>query len=146
MDEQEVRRIAYNVIMGAPERTEVVTAANVIAASESGTTFFLNLAGGFTSTLPAPAAGLRFKFIVSTAPTTAYIITTNAGANVLQGTVANNGAETEVNGVDIANQDTINFVANQAKVGDYVEMISDGTNWYVSGMIQDLANLTVAVT
>lgn len=125
---------------------ENVAAVNVITAAESGKTFFLNLAGGFTSTLPAPAAGLSYKFIVKVAPTTAYVITTNAGANILFGTVAANGAETEVNGIDIAGHDTINFVANQAKVGDWIEVISDGTNWYVRGGVQDLANLTVAVT
>ena len=48
--------------------TESVTTTNVITAAESGTTFFLNLAGGFTSTLPAPATGLNYKFIVATAP------------------------------------------------------------------------------
>src|SRR3972149_2841219 len=38
--------------------TEIVAATNVIAASESGTTFFLSHATEFASTLPAPAAGL----------------------------------------------------------------------------------------
>lgn len=133
-----------NMAADSSANVEVVAATNVITAAESGKTFFLSLAGGFTSTLPAPAAGLRYSFIVKTAPTTAYIITTNAGANVLYGTVANNGAEAEANGIDIAAQDTINFVANQAKVGDTVDVVSDGTNWYVSGMVQDFANLTVS--
>src|SRR5258707_188541 len=43
---------------------ETVTATNIILASESGKTFFLNSATEFVSTLPAPAAGLKFKFVV----------------------------------------------------------------------------------
>jgi hypothetical protein len=114
---------------------EVVTTTNVITAAESGKTFYLNAAGGFTSTLPAPAIGLKYKFIVSTykfivstAPTTAYIITTNAGANILQGTYLDIVGEL----VAISAQDTLNFVANTALVGDSLEVESDGTNWYCS--------------
>jgi len=43
--------------------TEVVTTTNVITAAESGTTFVLNSATAFVSTLPAAAAGLRYRFI-----------------------------------------------------------------------------------
>lgn len=68
---------------------EVVTATNVITATEGGKTFYLDAAGGFTSTLPAPALGLKFTFIVKTAPTTAYIITTDAGSDLLYGTFLN---------------------------------------------------------
>jgi len=122
---------------------EVVSAANIIAATENGTTYYLNLAGGFTSTLPAPALGLRFRFIVATAPTTAYIITTNAGANILYGMMEERAGTAGVAG---AAQDTFNFVANQAKIGDWVEFYSDGTNWYYHGMVDIAAGTTVAVT
>ena len=60
-----------NQVADESANVENVTATNVITAAESGKTFFLNAVGGFTSTLPAVAAGLRFRFIVKTAPTTA---------------------------------------------------------------------------
>ena len=66
--------------------TEVVTATNVIAAAESGTTFFLNAATEFVSTLPAPAAGLNFRFIVSAAPSGAsYTVVTTSSSNIIIG-------------------------------------------------------------
>ena len=121
---------------------ETVTTTNVIDASESGKTFFLSLAGGFTSTLPAPAAGLRFKFIVKTAPTTAYIIATNAGANIMIGEINELEVDTTEDGPYDDNADAFNFVENLAAVGDFVEFISDGTSWYYHGQ----TNLDGAVT
>lgn len=122
---------------------ETVTTTNVITAAESGKTFFLNAAGGFTSTLPAPAAGLRFRFIVKTAPTTSYVITTNAGADVLYGQMLERAGTAGVAG---AARDTFNFVANQSIIGDWVEFYSDGTNWYYHGMVDIAAGNTVAAT
>lgn len=125
------------------ELSESVVATNVITAAESGTTFYLNAIGGFTSTLPAPALGLYFKFVVKTAPTTAYIITTNGGANVLFGQVVERAGGAGVAG---ASQDTINFVANQAIIADWYEFRSDDTNWYVHGMVNVSTATTFAVT
>jgi hypothetical protein len=107
---------------------EVVAATNVLTAAESGKTSFLNLAGGFTTTLPAPAAGLKFKFVVSVAPTTAYIITVAGGVNVIEGM-----ADVNSTLVLASNEGEINFAANTAIVGDWVEVESDGTSYFVTG-------------
>jgi hypothetical protein len=131
------------VLEAYTEPSEVVTTTNVITAAESGTTYYLNAAGGFTSTLPAPAEGLRYRFIVSTAPTTAYIITTNAGANILYGTI---NEITTTAGISIQAQDTLNFVASTSLVGDWIEAESDGTNWYIHGVTQVDNGITVSVT
>jgi hypothetical protein len=131
------------VVASGLETSEVVTTTNVIAASESGTTFYLNAAGGFTSTLPAPAIGLKFKFIVKTAPTTAYIIVTTSGANLMYGMMEERAGTAGVAG---AARDTFNFVANNAIIGDWVEFTSDGTNWYYHGMVDVAAGNTVAQT
>lgn len=120
---------------------ELVITTNVILAAENGRTYYLDLIGGFTSTLPAPALGLWFRFIVKTAPTTAYIITTNAGADILYGMMMERAGGAGVAG---AGRDTFNFVASQAKIGDWVEFYSDGTNWYYRGMVDVAAGNTVA--
>ena len=120
---------------------EVVTTTNVIGADENGKTFFLSLVGGFTSTLPAPALGLEFWFYVKTAPTTAYIITTNAGADIMYGMMLERAGGAGVAG---AGRDTFNFVASQAIIGDWVKFVSDGTNWYYHGMVDVAAGNTVA--
>lgn len=123
-------------------RSEIVTTTNVIASTESGTTFYLDLAGGFTSTLPAPAFGLKFKFIVKTAPTTAYVITTTSGNNLLYGTLLDIVGEL----VYFSAQDTLNFVASTSLVGDSLEVESDGTNWYCKAFSGANGGITVAVT
>jgi len=122
--------------------SETVTTTNVIAAYETGTTFFLDLAGGFTSTLPSPAAGLKYTFIVKTAPTTAYIITTTTGENLLYGTYLDIVGEL----TSISAQDTLNFVANVSLPGDSLDVISDGFNWYCRAFSAANGGITVAVT
>jgi len=122
-----------------------LTATNTLTAASSGKLFTLGTAGGFTTTLPKPAAGLNFEFVVKVAPTTAYIIASAASANIIFGAVAS--AEDAAGSVGCAAaSDTITFVANKAIIGDTVKVISDGTNWYARGFcnVQDAVTLTQA--
>ena len=114
-------------------RVETLAAASTLEAADSGKTLFLALAGGFTTTLPAPAAGLNFKFIVATSPTTAYIIVTNGGADIIIGGINELEVDTADDGPYDANADTLNLVANVAVIGDWVSFVSDGTSWYITG-------------
>lgn len=116
---------------------ETVVAANVVTARESGKTFFLGLAGGFASTLPAPSAGLKYKFVVSVAPTTAYTVVATSG--IIEGAVDVNSTL-----VLAANETTITFAANTAIVGDWVEVESDGTSWFLNGMSGAVGGITLA--
>jgi len=131
-----------NMAADSSANVEVVTTTNVITAAESGKTFFLNSGTDFVSTLPAPAAGLRFKFVVTTAATTtAHTIVTTAGANVIYGAVAT----TDGNASLLASaEDTISLTktATGGIVGDQVEVICDGTNYYVSGLVSVAAGIT----
>lgn len=121
---------------------EVVTTTNVIGATESGKTFFLDAAAGFLSTLPAPAAGLKFSFIVKTAPTSnGYTIVTNGTTQkVLKGLAV---IAADAVGDVSAGGTTATFVANQALPGDRIDMICDGTIWYMVGYAQVAAGLTI---
>jgi hypothetical protein len=122
---------------------ETVAATNVIAATESGMTYFLSHATEFASTLPAPAAGLKFTFIVADAPETAsYTIVTNAAAQVIFGhqvSVAGDAGDVEATG----GATTITFVDGQAVVGDRAYLISDGTNWYAEVVTAVAAGATI---
>lgn len=122
---------------------EVVTATNVIAATESGMTYFLNSATEFVSTLPEPAAGLKFTFIVAAAPVGAsYTIATDAAAQVIFGhqvSVAGDAGDVEATG----GATTITFVDGQAVVGDRAYLISDGTNWYAEVVTAVAAGATI---
>jgi hypothetical protein len=108
---------------------EAVTGATTLTAEDSGKVFILKAAAGAQITLPAVAtsAGLRFKFIVGQLfATTDW--TVKSATNVIEGSVLVNGAH--VAGVD---ENTISFVASAEAIGDFAELVCDGTNWYVNG-------------
>jgi len=120
--------------------SEVVTATNAITAAESGTTFFLNSTTEFVSTLPAPALGLTYTFIVAAAPSGAsYTIVTNGSANIIKGMAVNAAGDAGDTGTA---DDTISFVDGQAVAGDMVEVISDGTSWFAYGFSRVAAGIT----
>lgn len=122
------------------EFTEVVTATNVITAAESGSTFFLNSATEFVSTLPAVAAGLNFRFIVSAAPSGAsYTVVTNASANIIKGAQWSAAGDAGDTGTA---DDTITFVDGQSVAGDMVEVHSDGTSWFAYAFSRVAAGIT----
>ncbi|OPY74920.1 MAG: hypothetical protein A4E65_03697 [Syntrophorhabdus sp. PtaU1.Bin153] len=131
-----------NMAADISANAEVVTATNIITAEESGKTFFLDAAAGFASTLPAPAAGLKFSFIVKTAPTSnGYTIVTNGTTQkVLKGLVV---VAADAVGDVSAGGTTATFVHNQALPGDRVDVICDGTIWYMVGYAQVAAGLTI---
>lgn len=122
--------------------TETVAATNVITAAESGKVFFLSSATEFASTLPAPAAGLAYTFIVTAAPSGAnYTIATNAGANIILGAVhesSGGDGDSETSGAD-----TINFVDGTAVVGDQVNLYCDGTNWFARCFCDAAGGITI---
>jgi hypothetical protein len=123
------------------ESVETVTAANVITAAESGKTFYLGGGTDYASTLPTAAAGLRFRFVVAAAPTgdTGYTIT-GTPADKIFGVVAS--VPVDDAGIAASAADNVIFVNDVALPGDWVEFHSDGTNWYVSGMVSTVEALT----
>lgn len=112
---------------------EIVTATNVIAASESGKTFFLNSATEFVSTLPAPAAGLRFRFIVTAAPSGASYTVVGASGTPIHGMVLSKdlNAGTDSGATAGTGVLTLTFVDSKSQKGDWAEFVSDGTDWFV---------------
>jgi hypothetical protein len=134
--------LEINNVCDVSASTEIVTTTNVIAATESGKTFFLNSATAFVSTLPAPAAGLKFKFVITTQPTSGnHTVVTNAGANVIEGMCDVNSTL-----VLASNEDSINIVQNTAIIGDWFEVISDGTSWFVHGDSGAAGGITFTAT
>lgn len=126
-----------------------LTAAKSVEAEDNGKIFGLNLAGGFTVTLPAIAevfAGWEVGFRIETAPTTAYVITedTSADTNIMTGGFS--CAELTDAGVAAyhAAFTQVNLVANQGAVGDIVTIKCNGTRFYVSGHTNVQAGVTVS--
>lgn len=130
------------VINGAlgTQLSEVVAATNVITAAESGSTFFLNSATEFVSTLPAPALGLYFCFIVAAAPSGAsYTVVTNGSANIIKGN--QNSVAGDAGDFGTAD-DTVTFVDGQSVAGDKCEFYSDGTSWFAYAISKVAAGIT----
>jgi hypothetical protein len=131
-------------VMQLAQKNELPSTTNVITQAENGKTFFLSNAAGFTSTLPVPLLGLKFRFIVRTIPSSGdYVITTDSGDNILFGTI---NEITTTAGVAISAQDTLNFKSGVAQDGDWAEFESDGLAWYVHGAVQTDNAVTVSVT
>lgn len=103
------------------------TGAVTLDAADSGKTILLSAAAGFAISLPAVTAGLKYKFVTALAfATTDFTIV--SATNVIQG-----GAIVNSVFVPAVNENTVSFVATAETLGDYIEIESDGTNWYVNG-------------
>jgi hypothetical protein len=127
---------------------ETVAATNTITAAElrvpGGKTFFLSHATEFDSVLPAPELGLRATFIVADAPESAnYTISTGGSSNVILGQIYTVDVDSATNPEFVtAGVDTVTVVAAKAVVGDRVDFVSDGTNWFAYGFCSVFDALT----
>ena len=117
---------------------ETITGATTLSAEDSSKVFILNAAAGAQITLPAvaDATGQKYRFIVGALfATTAW--TVKAASSVIQGGAIVNSAL-----VSSANRNTITFAHAADTVGDYVDLVCDGTNWYVNGIGTTAASIT----
>lgn len=137
--------ISSPVISGGltgPRPVVTPTGAGAITAAMSGSDIMLNAAAGFALTLPAPAAGLNYRITVAAAfATTSFTVVTNGGANIIQGGATVVGAD-----VPAADEDTITFVNSAENKGDFVELWSDGTSWFVNGRGTTVGSITFTAT
>jgi len=109
-------------------RVETIAAARTLNAADSGKVFILSAAAGAAITLPAAKSGTTYKFIVASLfATTNWTIV--AAANVIEGGAIVNSAF-----VAADDENTISLVASAETIGDFVELISDGSKWYASGV------------
>jgi len=121
-----------------PTTATTLTAVTTLTAAQSGSVIYINNATGFTTTLPAPAAGLNFMFINKLANTSGNHVI-SGGAGLVKGnvvSVAATAGSTSTAGAQA------NFVANQSVAGDRVEFYSDGTSWFGYGLTRVTAGIT----
>lgn len=120
---------------GAGVSTKAISADTTLTAADSGKSIILD-AVGEAITLPAPADGLKFKFICSvTTATTDWTIV--SATDVIYGSAQVAGAV-----VAASAENTITLVVAKFLPGDWVSLESDGTNWYVEGSVVTTAGLT----
>lgn len=137
----EVQDCAPVVVNG---NAAVLAEATTLTAADSGKTLFLNATAEFAVTLPTPALGLRFKFVVAGAPSGAsYTIATASSANIIKGAFASAADAGGSMDSEASGGDTITFVDGQALAGDWVELESDGTSWFATGIAADEDAITI---
>lgn len=108
------------------EPVAALTASSTLTTSQSKTTFYIATTGA-AYTLPAVAssAGVSYRFVVGSAFSTDAVITSAEGDNI-EGALIVAGAV-----VDCDANDVITFVADGENLGDFVEIRSNGTKWYI---------------
>jgi hypothetical protein len=117
-----------------------LTAASTLTAAQSGTTLVLSSATEFATTLPAPAAGLVYTFIVGAAPSGAnYTVVTASSANIIKGQAYPASGDAGDTGTA---DDTISFVSGSSVAGDTVTVFSDGTSWFAKAFCAVAAGVT----
>ena len=112
------------VVIGADSFFTPV-AAKTLTAKDNGLTFKITTTG-YTYTLPAPFAGAYWRFVISTALATDFVI--NGGNSLMHGSVDINSARVNWTGDSV-----ITIQDDKETIGDWYELWSDGTNWYVDG-------------
>ena len=117
--------------------TETITAAQTLLPADSGKTFIVG-AAALTITLPGVAAagnGWNARFIIGAAAATGdTVITENTAVDtdVIAGSTATaaDGAAAEAS----EGFTTITFDKTARQKGDQVDIVGDGTNFYVTGI------------
>jgi hypothetical protein len=115
---------------------EHLTAARTVNVAESGTVFTLNSAGGaYVVTLPtvADGDGCVFKFICAeNTPTNDITISSNAANIVGVLHVQADTAESNLVAVTVTGVTNVLFDTT-CLIGDHIELICNGTNYFVKG-------------
>lgn len=140
-----VQKNSDGTAVAADLGAEVLTATRTVRPEESGKTFYLNSATEFVTTLPAPALGLNFRFVVKAAPVGAnYTIVSSASANIIKGQVytldVNSATDPDF---ETSGGDTVTLVASKSVAGDTVEFFCDGTNWFTRAFCSVFDAITI---
>ena len=126
-------------------KVENVTAARTLTANDSGKIFTLDQDASFNITLPTAAnagAGWHAKFILTDAGSGTVKVIPDSSEDTLIGMIASAdgaAAESAESGVD-----ELIWVASTAAPGDWAELMCDGSNYYVYGVMHDNDHMTLA--
>jgi hypothetical protein len=117
-----------------------LAAATTLTTAQSGSLVALTGTTGYAVTLPAASAlaGCNYRFVVQDLFGTTDWVITSPAANMY-------GTVDELSTVQtVAGATTINLELAADTIGDWIEVVSDGTNWYVSGHCAQAASVTPA--
>lgn len=135
-------RVARSARVGSRQRTETINSSKTLAKAESGEVYICSGSAHITLTMPKPEEGQYFKFIYGHGMEMNLKLEADASGhffagNILQlGALASAATDAPVS-IVIANgssHDEI-LITGPANPGDYLEVVSDGTTWYASGVV-----------
>jgi len=101
-----------------------LTSDTTLSESDSGSIIVMDTTAQVDVTLPAVAAGLNFHFCLKNSTTQSDIAATTS---VILGNMGATGGTA----ISMAGQTIV--ISTNAVAGDWLELVSDGTNWYASG-------------
>ena len=110
--------------------------SHTLDMGDSGKTYLLASTVARTITLPAVKAGVRIKFIVTDSTAASTVATSEGTALIKGGILLAPGWETLAG--------TTLTASTSAVVGDWIELVCDGTYWYISGQSGHANGFTVA--
>ena len=125
------------------KKIEALTAAKTVEVADCGTIFTLGTAGGFAVVLPDASScgnGWWCKFIVKVAPSGGdYTIDASSGdGNNLHAVAVTSehdqGTAGHTNSTAV---DQVTLADGKSKIGDQVELVTDGALWYVVAHVQE---------
>ena len=131
-------RVFYNT----RKRIINVNAAYTALPSDSGSVFMIDATSGFNIALPNASdaqEGWNAKFIIKTAASTNVTISaTDAdGDNMLMQAHSLDGTDRQVTAADV-----LSLVSPEK--GDLVDLVCDGTSWYVNAWVADDGHAALA--
>ena len=125
-----------NGLIPKSNRASAITAAATLSADDSGGVFSVAKTSAYAITLPTPAQGMKFKFLVL--DTGSFAVTISDGSAHLDGMVSVNNVSIVMTGT------TINLVSGGV-LGDWVMFEGiDATHYLVTGACKDAGDITVS--
>jgi hypothetical protein len=109
-------------------------ATATLTADDSGAIVEMGGSNASTVTLPAVQKGLHFRFVA----TTAFAHAINGGATSIEGGYHHNTNAATVARVAIANKSSLTLHNSNSAKGDTLEFWCNGTDWFVSGIVNDV--------
>ena len=112
---------------GSSAGIKTVTADATLVPADSGKTFICSQAGAYDITIPVvTTTGWTAKFILGTAGSNDFDIIGGTADKMV-------GIELgDTNTAITADSDKVTFDASNAVVGDWIEVLCDGSNYYVT--------------
>ena len=123
---------------GSSGGVKTLAASETLSMADSGKVFMLTATEEFATTLPAPSnTGWEGTFVVKGAPSGASYTVVTPSAAILGNVSA--GAADDVGDTSDGSDTTITFVDGSAVKGDYVKLVSDGSNYFILGGLGKVA-------